>query len=380
MPRKPRILHVYKDYFPPVIGGVENTINLVALGTRGQFDVRVIVCSGSGRATSENIDGVEVTRVGEWGRFASAPISPQFPVALRRAAADADILHLHHPNPTGDVALLLSGVRKPVVMTYHSDIVRQRLSRQLFAPVQEWSMRHCRVIMPTSPQYIESSPWLSRFRNKCHVVPLGINVSRFEKTPAVAARAREIKARYNNPLIAFVGKLRYYKGLEYLLRAMPHVNASCVIIGTGPDEPRLRSIHSELQLRDRVDFAGELSHDELVAYLYASDIFCLPSHLRSEAFGLSQVEAMACGLPVVSCDLSTGVNYVNVDGATGFIVPPANPDALAAALTKLITDPALREKMGANAAVRVHENFTADVMCRNLAHVYRRVLGITSVE
>jgi glycosyltransferase involved in cell wall biosynthesis len=377
---RPRIVHVYKDYYPPVIGGVENTINLMARGTSGEFDVRVLVCSGSRSTTTEVVDGIHVTRVGEWTRFASAPLSPRFPAEMRKSAAEADLIHLHHPNPTGDIALFLSGVRKPVVMTYHSDIVRQRVSKWAFAPVQNWSMRRAAVVMPTSPQYIDSSPWLSRFRQKCEVVPLGIDLKRFEKTETVAARADGIRSQYKQPLIVFVGKLRYYKGLEYLLRAMPHVKATCLIIGSGPDNERLRAIHNELQLGERVKFLGELPHDELVAHLYAGDIFCLPSHLRSEAFGLSQVEAMACGLPVVSCNLPTGVSFVNMHESTGLTVPPADSKALAAALERLVANPILLAQYGSNAAKRVGELFSAEVMCRNLTQVYQRVLGSASTE
>ncbi|MBA2670218.1 MAG: glycosyltransferase, partial [Gemmatimonadetes bacterium] len=228
---------MYKDYYPPVMGGVERTIHLMAQGTRDEFDVRVLVNSGTLRTFTEGLDGVRVTRVSEWGRLASAPVSPAFIGALRREAADADILHFHHPNPTGDVACLLTRPTAPIVMTYHSDVVRQRAAMVVYGPIQERMMRACRVIMPTSPDYVESSEWLQRHRDRCRVLPLGIDVGRFQSTPAVEQRAAEIRSAHPGPLIAFVGRLRYYKGLHFLIEAMKAVEATLLAVGGGSDLP-----------------------------------------------------------------------------------------------------------------------------------------------
>ena len=372
---RPRILHVYKDYYPPVVGGIERTIHLMAQGTRDEFDVRVLVNSGSRRTWTEELDGVRVTRVAEWGRVASAPISPAFVRALRREAADADLLHFHHPNPTGDVACLLTRPAAPIVMTYHSDVVRQRAAMVIYGRIQERMMRACRVIMPTSPYYIESSPWLRRHRDRCRVLPLGIDVSRLDPTPEIRERAADIRSRYPGPLIAFVGRLRYYKGLHYLIRAMKDVDATLLAVGRGADLPRLQAEAASQDVAERCRFLGDLPEPEMVAVLHAADVFCLPSHLRSEAFGLSQVEAMACGLPVVSCRLPTGVPFVNQDGVTGLTVPPASSEALASALNRLLTDQELRLRMGAAAAERARSLFSAERMCRDLKEVYREVLS-----
>lgn len=374
---RPRVLHVYKDYYPPVLGGIENTINLMALGTSDEFENQVLVCSGSTQSSEEVIDGIRVTRVGEWGfgRVMSAPVSPDFPAVLRRLAADADILHFHHPNPTGDLAYLVTQPKRPVVMTYHSDVVRQKAFMWLYGPVQERMMRACKVIMPTSDKYAESSLWLTRFRDKCRTVPLGIKLDRFAKTPSIGKRAAEIRDRYAPPLIVFVGRLRYYKGLQYLIDAMSQTDATLLIIGSGSDFVRLREIAHYRKVTPRSQFLGELPEQEVVAHLHAADIFCLPSHLRSEAFGLSMVEAMACGLPVVSTNIRTGVTYVNQNGVTGLTVDPESPDLLAAALKKLISDEALRKSMGQAAAERARTEFSSERMCNDLKEVYRSVLS-----
>jgi rhamnosyl/mannosyltransferase len=379
MPR-PRILHIYKDYFPPVRGGIENTINLMARRSLTEFDVSVVVCAGSLPEGEEIIDGVRVVRVREWRRVWSAPIAPRLTRVLAEEARGADLLHFHHPNPTGDVAYLAAGVRKPYVITYHSDIVRQRAAMAAYRFVQERMMRAAAVIMPTSPNYIESSPWLRRHRDKCRVVPLGIEIERFERTPAVAARSREIRGRLGSPLVLFVGRLRYYKGLHFLVRAMRDVHASLVIIGSGPERERLEQQAAAEGVAAQVHFLGELDDVETVAHLHAADVFCLPSHLRSEAFGICQIEAMACGLPVVSTALDTGVPFVNQHGVTGLMVPPANPRALAEALNQLLGDENLRRQLGQQAQQRARTVFSADAMCARLHAVYAEVLAAHGAE
>lgn len=373
---RPRVLHVYKDYYPPVVGGIENTINLMARGTLDEFDVHVLVCSGSSRASEEVIDGVHVTRIPELLRVSSAPLSVGFPAALKHAAANADILHFHHPNPTGDVAYMLARPHAPVVMTYHSDVVRQKYAMRLYASVQRSMMEACRVIMPTSANYLESSPWLGPFRDKCKVVPLGIDLSRFKRTEEVEKRAAQVRSEYAPPIILFVGRLRYYKGLEYLIEAVTQLNATLLVVGGGSDFVRLREIARHRGILPRSRFLGELPEAELVAHFYAADVFCLPSHLRSEAFGLSMVEAMACGLPVVSTNINTGVSFVNENGVTGITVPPALPDELARGLRTLIGDEALRQKMGGAARERATTLFSAERMCADVKAVYRSVLGL----
>jgi rhamnosyl/mannosyltransferase len=368
--RKPRILHVYKDYFPPVRGGIENTINLMARGCLDEFEVNVLVCAGTNAPGEEEIDGVRVVRVKEWGRLWSAPIAPSFVEVMRREARAADLLHFHHPNPTGDLAYLLSGQRKPFVITYHSDVVRQRAAMLFYGPLQEFMMQRAAVIMPTSPNYIESSPWLRRHRDKCRVVPLGIELERFEATPAILQRAQVIRRQLGQPIVIFVGKLRYYKGLHFLIEAMRNVSAQLVIVGSGPERAFLEERAKQAQVSDRTHFLGELPDEDVLAYLYAADVFCLPSHLRSEAFGICQIEAMACGLPVVSTALDTGVPFVNQHGETGFVVPPADPSSLAAALNRLLSDDELRRTFGEAGKRRAAELFSATRMNQLVREIY----------
>jgi rhamnosyl/mannosyltransferase len=375
--RRPRILHVYKDYFPPVLGGVELTINLLAEGCLDEFDVSVLVNSASRHTFEETINGVRIVRVSEWGRAASAPISPAFITALARESHRADILHFHHPNPTGDLARLLSRPRLPSVMTYHSDVVRQQWAMTAYGPLQNWQMSQCAIIMPTSPNYMQSSPWLRRHAARCQVVPLGIRMDPFAETPAVLQRAKELRQQFGNQkIVLFVGRLRYYKGLQFLLDAAPSIPGIVLIAGTGPMESALREQVARLNIQDRVHFLGDISDEDKVAWYHAAHVFCMPSHLRSEAFGLSQVEAMACGTPVVSCNIASGVPFVNAHEVSGLVVPPEDPPALAQARTQLFTDDDLRQRLGRGAFERAHTEFTARRMCDRVKAVYRQVLPI----
>ena len=368
------VLQVYKDYDPPVHGGIEGHLSLLCRSLRPFCDVRVLVsASGSLRTRRELVDGIPVMRAGEIVRIASAPICPTWPIHFRRLRAD--LYHFHFPNPTGDVAYWLSGARGRIVVTYHSDIVRQSTILPLYRPFLWRLLRKADVILATSPQYIESSEYLRPYRDKCRVVPLGVDLKRFAPDPAVEARAAEWRAEWGGPMVLFVGRLRYYKGLDVLLRAAPMIGARIALVGDGPFEKMLRIQHREMDLEDRVTFLGDQSDFELRALYRAARVFVLPSTLRSEALGLAMIEAMASGLPCVSTELGTGTSYVNLDGVTGRVVPPGDPVALAAAINALLEDDALAARQGAAAERRAHEEFSHAVMARRVLRVYEQVSG-----
>jgi rhamnosyl/mannosyltransferase len=372
---RPHVVHVYKDFWPPILGGIERCINWMIGGLREEFDFTVLVNSRTRQTREREHEGVRIIEVGEWGRFQSAPMAPSFPLWLRRLRPD--VWHFHIPNPTGDFSWLLSRPPGPVVATYHSDVVRQKWAMAVYGPFLRAFLRRCHTIMPTSPRLVDSSPVLQSVRSLCRPVPLGMPLAPFARTIESAAKAREIKRRYKGfPLLIFVGKLRYYKGLQFLVSAMRGLDqVHLLVIGEGPEGPKLERLTAELGLQDRIHFLGELPDEEVVPHLQASDIFVMPSHLSSEAFGLSQVEAMACGLPVVCCDLPTGVPYVTADGVTGRVVPPANDEALAEAIADLLSDTSKRLRMGEAALRRAHELFSQEAMCHQLASVYRGAIG-----
>ncbi len=365
------ILHIYKDYYP-VLGGIENHVRLLAEAQAARGHTVTVLVTGPTRQTTVVDQGsVRVIFAGRLATVASTPLSLALPLDLRRLRPD--IAHLHLPYPVGDVAQQLFGRARRTVISYHSDIVRQRGWLRLYGPVLRRALRTADAILATSPRYVETSPYLAPLAARCTVVPYGIDADRFATADPAAVAA--IRARHPGPLVLFVGQLRYYKGVEYLLQAMAQLPATALIVG-GDSTRRmgeLNGLAQSLGVAGRVRFLGP-KDQELPAYYHASDVFVLPSIERSEAFAIVQLEAMAAGRPVVSCDVGTGVAWVNQHEVTGLVVPPRDAPALSAALNRLLADPRLRARMSAAGRERVFSTFTQARMRAAIEAVYAAVL------
>lgn len=362
------ILQLYKDYYP-VLGGIENHLRLLSEGLVARGHQVTALVTGEGRHTEiRQLNGVRVIYAGRLANLARAPLSPATLSLL--AAERPDVVHLHMPYPPGDLAYWLAGRGRRLVITYHSDIVRQRRLLRLYTPLLWATLRRASQIIATSPAYLASSLFLAPLAERCTVVPYGIHLNRFEQ--ADPARVAAIRARYPSPLILFVGQLRYYKGAEQLIRAMAHTPGRAVLVGGEASVRRadLEALTRALGLAERVELVGE-QEQNLSAFYHAADLFVLPSVERSEAFGIVQIEAQAAGLPIVATELGTGTSYVTQHGRTGFIVPPSEPLALARAMRVLIENPALARHMGQAGRARARAEFTADRMIDQIEGVYR---------
>jgi rhamnosyl/mannosyltransferase len=292
------------------------------------------------------------------------PLSLSQPLTLARLRPD--ILHLHSPYPLGEAANWVLKPAKVTVITHHSDIIRQKGWLRLYGPLLRRVLAATDRIIATSPRYIESSPWLSPVHDRCTAIPLGIDLARF----SLATQPR------HQPFhILFVGRLRYYKGLDTLLQAMPQIPQACLtVVGTGPMQQSWQALAQELGLAERVSFVGEVDDDDLPGYYRQADLFVLPSNARSEAFGIVLLEAMASGLPCVATELGTGTSWIVQDGVTGFVVPPLNPTAMAQAINTIAADETLRQRFGQAALVRVKAEFSKEVMVRRVIQVYEALL------
>lgn len=363
-----RIVQIYKDY-APVVGGIENHLRALAegLAARGH-DVTVLVTNEARRTEITSINGVRVIKAARLLHLASTPLSPDL---IRQARhLRADVVNIHMPYPPGDLAAL--GIPAPLVVTYHSDIVRQQRLLQIYRPLLHHTLHRAARIIATSAPYIESSPFLRQYAGKCRVVPLSVDVDRFAAvSPDAAATVRQ---RHNiaphDRVVLSVGVLRYYKGLHILLDTMRDMDATLLVVGDGPEREQLEQLAAQYGIADRVRFVGRVADQELPAYYHAADVFVLPSHLRAEAFGIVLLEAMASGLPVVSTELGTGTSVVNQHGVSGFVVPPADPHALARAIYVLLANDDLRCWMGAQARERVVAHYTHDRMIDETLAVY----------
>lgn len=359
-----RVLHVGK-FYPPHHGGMESHVQTLCRELAGEVDVQVLVSSDGRGTVRETVEGVPVTRIGTLATLSAASINPGMARAIR--AADADVVHFHHPNPTGVLSYLASGRRGPLVVTYHSDIIRQRLLGAAFAPVLHRFLRGAHAVLASSPDYARTSPVLRAHAERVRIVPFGIRADDF--AAADAEEVARLRALYGPRVVAAAGRLVYYKGFDYLIRAVAAVDARLVILGDGPLRRRLEALAQALGVADRVAFPGSVP--ALVPYYHAADVFALPAVARSEAFGLVQLEAMAAGLPVVNTRIDSGVPFVSRDGETGITVPPADVAALAGALGLLLDTPALRRRYGRAARERVRREFSLERMVADTLAAYR---------
>jgi glycosyltransferase involved in cell wall biosynthesis len=368
-----KVVHIFKDCYPPVTGGIEQHMNLLCRKLAQTVDVTILAPSRSRRRVEERLEGVRIIRVPEFGRYASVPLCPTAPLELRRLRPD--LVHLHFPNPMGDLTQLLGAPGIPFVVMYHADIIKQKLFLPVYRPVLKRLFKKARKIIFSARENIPSSPLLYPYLGKCTVVPFGVEVEAFSLRDQEASEVDALRSPSGGPVALFVGAARYYKGIDVLLRAMAKVDGKLVVAGRGTQDPSLKRLAGDLGIDDRVSFLGEVSSSRLRILLNAADVFVLPSIDRCETFGIGQLEAMACSKPIVSTDLPTGVRSVNRPGETGLVVPPGEPDALAEALNRLLSNPGLRDEYGKAARSLVEREFGADRMVSKTLEVYREVLG-----
>ena len=361
------IVHIGK-YYPPHMGGMETHIQNLVAGTSGSDDVRVIVAGDSIRRRIDQLDGAIVTRVSTWGVLAKMPVTPTLFWELMKVKPA--LVHVHVPNPAAAFAIALARYRGPLVIMHQSDTLGRKLLKRISDPFVKGMMRRADRIIVASQRYLDSSDELAPFKAKCRVIPMGINIE--QEREGVAAESAKIVQQYGPRLILAVGRLVGYKGFIYLLEAMRMVDATLLLVGTGPLDAELRRAAQGYGVSDKVKFLGRV--DNLQKYYRASSIFVLPSISRAEAFGLVQLEAMAAGLPVVNTDLDTGVPEVSINGVTGITVPPEDANSLARAINELLEDAGLRQRMGEAGRVRAHREFSPGLMIEKTMKLYEDVL------
>ena len=382
-----RICHLGKFYHP-ASGGMETHVRTLA---RAQADlgaeVRVVCVNHRDRrgddvtwarfAGTETVeewdDSVGLTRVGRVAALARFELCPDLPRVLRRPGVD--LLHLHVPNPTMLLTAAAIRPRAPLVVTYHSDVVRQRRLGMMLRPFEHLALRRAALILSDSPGYPAGSPLLQAHAEKLRVLPLGIDLDPYLNPCAAAlAHARELRRRHGEPLWLAVGRLVYYKGLENAIRALAAVPGKLMIGGEGPLGGPLRRLAAEVGVADRVLWGGRLNEEQLVGAYHAATALWFPSNARSEAFGLVQVEAMASGCPVINAAIpASGVAWVSRHEETGLTVPVNDPAALARAANCLLREPGLRDRLAVGARERACREFDHRLMARRSLELYQAV-------
>jgi glycosyltransferase involved in cell wall biosynthesis len=367
--RRLRVLQVGK-FYPPHWGGMETHLKTLCESLVNEVDVQAVVSNNAWLTESGHEGQVPVTRLANAFTIASTPICPSLASTIRNT--HADVVHIHWPNPWAALSYLAAGSPGRLVITYHSDVVRQKNLAMLLGPLFHRLFAKAAAVLVTSQSYLDSSTFLQSFRDKCHVVPLGIDVARFSELDR--AKVEQLRAEHGPRIVLAVGRHVYYKGFDVLIRAMAEVHGRLVLIGNGSLTAKLRRLCSEQWVALKVDFIDAVSDADLVAWYHAADVFVLPAVARSEAFGLAQVEAMACGLPVVNTQIESGVPWVSKNGLTGVTVAPHDPAPLAQALNRLLREPGTRKAMGRAGLDRARQVFSREAMTAATTAVYRHVV------
>ena len=373
---KPAVLHIYRTYFPDPPGGLQEAIRQIALSTQPHgVDNTIFALSPKPVPSILLRPEARIVRCRSWAAPASCDLGGI--EALSRfvqLSRESDVVHYLFPWPFADLLHALVRPACPAVLTYISDVVRQRWLGTAYAPLMWRTLRSMKVIVANCPAYARTSPILSdrSICDKVRVIPLGIEESSYLKNGDDGVFER-IGVRMDEPFFLFIGVLRYYKGLDYLIQAAKNLKAPIVIAGSGPEGARLMDLATEIE-SNNVIFAGQVSDAEKVALLKRCRALVLPSHLRSEAYGMVLVEASMFARPLISCEIGTGTSYVNEHETTGFVVPPEDPQALARAMNSLLADDALAHRMGAAARTRYEQLFSGEALGNAYAALYREVM------
>jgi rhamnosyl/mannosyltransferase len=375
-----RVLHFgrfYNDNF----GGLERHVANLLEGLSGSIHVANIVANERWDLDVVELPRYKVYKAPSLGLVASMPVCPTMPSLIRslEKAGHFDLYHLHFPDPMSHLALAALPGDRRVVISWHSDIVRQQGLLRLYRPFLNRIIDRASAIIAATPRHFSASTQLasSRHPDRFRVVPYGLDYTPY-LAPELDAEAARIRAAHDDRRIVFtVGRHVYYKGFEYLIRAMRNVADDVLLLlgGTGPLTEQYRRLTDELGLAARVRLLGRVPDDALPAHYRAAEVFCMPSVEPSEAFGLVQLEAMACARPVVGCELHNGATYVNQDGVTGLVVPPRDAPALAGALNTLLGDRRLAQRLGEAGRKRALTEFSLQKMWSGTLEVYREVLA-----
>jgi rhamnosyl/mannosyltransferase len=373
-----KVLQLSK-FFAPVFGGIESVAWELAEGLNRAGVQADVLCANQAPRTSSELrapSNYRVVRAASWGTILSTSMAPALIRELGRMAAHYDVLHVHMPDPMAALAIAAVRPKARVVVHWHSDVVRQRWALKLYEPLQRWLLERADVVVATSAPYAAASGPLAPFRHKVAVIPIGISDNQGQGCSVKAAALRQqFRGRR---MIFSLGRMTYYKGFDVLIDAATALPDDSVVVigGDGPLREGYRSAVARRGLAGKVIFPGHINDDDLPSYFEACDVFCMPSTVRAEAYGVAMVEAMVMGKPIVASDIEgSGVPWVNVDGQTGFNVPVGRPASLTAALRRLLDDAGLRHRLGSASRQRYVSDFNAELMTKRTIALYGSLAG-----
>lgn len=366
-----KILHVYKRSMPHTYGGVETFIDTLCKYTsKLECENIVFTLHPKPRVQPIKMDGYTVRQAKQDFFLASTGFSFSAFILFKKLAKEADIIHYHFPNPFADLLCLFCRIKKPSLVTYHSDIIKQKYFLKIYSPFKNLFLNSVNKIVATSPNYLDSSETLIKYKEKVSVIPIGIDI---EKNDTVDPnKIKYWSGQLQQPFFLFVGALRYYKGLHILLEAIVGTDIKLVIAGTGDIEMELKSLANTLGL-DNILFLGLVGDEDKAALLHLCYGFVFPSHLRSEAFGVSLLEAACTSKPMICCEIGTGTTFINIANETGLVISPSCPKDLRNAMQYLLDSPSVAAEMGKRARVRAVKVFNAEVQAKSYFDLYQSI-------
>lgn len=367
-----KVLHFYKTYYPDTFGGIEQVIyQLSESSISFNIESTVLSLSRRGNSKDDTIGNQHVFYSKTDFEIASTPFSLSCIKTFKSLVEKADIIHYHFPFPFMDILHFICGVKKPTILSYHSDIVKQKSILRLYTPLMEHFLDSVDCIVAASPNYAETSYVLQKYKDKVQVIPYGLDERPYLREDNDRLQFWENKV--GKDFFLFIGAFRYYKGLHTLLNAAHNTSLPIVIVGSGVIEKELKAQAEGLSLPN-VHFVGALPDKDKAALLQLCFSVVFPSHLRSEAFGITLLEGAMYGKPLISCEIGTGTSYINQNNQTGIVIPPSDSTALHDAMLTLWEDKQLATKYGKNARARFEALFTAERMAERYNDLYRSLL------
>lgn len=363
------------NYYYPHTGGIEQVTRNIK-ESLDDFDIEQRIICFNEDASKNNIrtkrnetvrevlDGTLVIRCACFAKVASQSLSFVYHNILKGLLIefDPDIIIFHYPNPFVSTLLLpLLKDHQKLIVFWHLDITKQKILGKLFDKQNHKLLSRADRIIATSPNYIKGSPYLSKYKEKCIVIPNCISDDFKEINEEIINKSKEIRNKYKDKCLCFsIGRHVPYKGYEYLIEASTHLddNYKILIGGKGPLTNKLKELSKD---NDKVELIGYVSDDDLKAYYLAADIITFPSITKNEAFGISLAEGMYFSKPAITFNIpGSGVNYVNINNETGIEVENRNSKEYANAIKELYTNKEKYNEYSKNAKIRVEELFMFD--------------------
>lgn len=347
---------------------------ILGLSDRG-VDCDMMCAETNGFGKERNLDtGARILSFHTWAKVASTTIAPSMVNTLWEKASEYDLIHVHHPDPMAAFALRMSGYKGPVVLHWHADILKSAWMMKLYEPLQEWLLHRADAIITTSPIIAEDSSALARYHNKVRVIPIGINP--IAEDPVGAALIRD-ELGYRK-IVFSLGRLVAYKGFQHLINAAALLPKDYVVVigGDGPLRGKLEKLRDATGLRERIVFKGNIPDEQLPAFYTACDVFCLPSIMKTEAFGIVQIEAMSLGKPIVATKIEgSGTSWVNADGVSGLNVNPGSSLELAMSIYSIVKNPIRYYEYSVGAKERFDKEFTLTLMVDRCYSLYTDLIN-----